>query len=117
MDRRISIYHPSRGNPSHDKDVSGGVIQRFQKVGIVHNWDVGMLEGMAGSGRGNFPSLGCVIPVWFRKNQWDGLFWLRGVGMALGWLQDIPGMSPECHWNVTPSSKRDSEGITKNPQE
>lgn len=36
--------------------------------------------------------------------------------MAPGWLQDIPGMSLECHWNVIPNSKRD-ERISKLPQE
>ncbi|RLV63400.1 hypothetical protein DV515_00018309 [Chloebia gouldiae] len=60
-------------------------------------WDVGMLDGVAGSGRGNFPSLGCLIPVRFRENQ------------ALG-------MSPECHRNVFPNSERDSKGTTKTPR-
>lgn len=68
------------------------------------NWDVGRLEGLAGSGRGNFPSLRCVIPVWFKKNQWDWTFLAKGsedgTRMAPGYPWDVTRMSLECHWNV-----------------
>lgn len=80
---------------------------------MAHNWDVGMLEGMAGSGRGNFPSPGCVSPVWFRKNQWDGTFLVKGswngIGMAPGYPWDVTRMS-------LPAPRGMVRGSQKNPR-
>lgn len=77
----------------------------FQRLGRGHGLGCGNAGGAGRIGEGEFPfsemcypCLGCVIPVWFKKNQWDWTFLAKG---APGWLQGILGMSPECHWNVT----------------
>lgn len=51
---------------------------------------------------------------------WDvlslfGLGKISGMGFFGHW--DIPGMAPECHWNVIPNPERDNEGITETARE
>lgn len=74
-----------------------------------HGLECGNAGGVAGSGRGNFPSLGCVIPVWFRENQRGWTFLAQGI-----W--EGSRMSLECQWNIIPNSKRNNKGITKPPR-
>lgn len=76
--------------------------------------DVGMLGQAGGAGRGNFPPLGCSIPVWFRKNQWDRIF------RAPGYPWDGTGMPLECHSQLREGQRgdhRNRPGMRSRPRE